>query len=163
MEENTKELNIVREINAPTEQVFKAWTDPEILKKWWGPNGVTNSVRELDLKPNGLIDIVMLAGSELGDLEGSEWPMTGIFQEITPPTKLVYTSSAIIDGQPILDTLNTLILEDHEGKTKMTFNVKVTRTTPQAEGPLAGMEMGWNQSIDKLIKHLQKNNGPLAG
>ena len=154
MEETIKQLNIVREINAPREQVFKAWTDPELLKQWWGPNGVTNPVCELDLRPGGSINIVMLAGSELGDLAGSEWPMTGIFQEIIPPSKLVYTSSAVIDGKPILDTTNTLTLENHDGKTKMTLNITVTRMTPEAEGPLSGMEVGWNQSLDKLIKQV---------
>lgn len=155
MEETIKQLHIIREINAPREQVFKAWTDPELLKQWWGPNGVTNPVCELDLRPGGSINIVMLAGSELGDLTGSEWPMTGIFQEIIPPSKLVYTSSAVIDGKPILDTTNTLTLEDHDGKTKMTLTIIVTRMTPEAEGPLSGMEVGWNQSLDKLIKQVQ--------
>lgn len=155
MTETIKQLNIVRLINAPREQVFKAWTEPGLLSKWWGPSGVTNPVCELDLRVGGKIHIVMLAGDELGDLAGSEWPMTGIFQEITPPLKLVYTSSAIIDGKPILDTLNTLTLEDLKGKTKMTFNIVVTRITPEASGPLSGMEIGWNQSIDKLVKQVE--------
>ena len=155
MKENIRQLNIVREINAPREQVYKAWTDPELLKQWWGPNGVTNPVCELDLRPGGSINIVMLAGSELGDLAGSEWPITGIFQEIIPPSKLVYTSSAVLDCKPILDTTNTLTLEDHDGKTKMTLNITVTRTAPEAEGPLSGMEVVWNQSLDKLIKQVE--------
>jgi uncharacterized protein YndB with AHSA1/START domain len=141
MKENIRQLNIVREINAPREQVYKAWTDPELLKQWWGPNGVTNPVCELDLRPGGSINIVMLAGSELGDL--------------IPPSKLVYSSSAVLDGKPILDTTNTLTLEDHDGKTKMTLNITVTRTAPEAEGPLSGMEVGWNQSLDKLIKQVE--------
>ena len=155
MEETSRQLNIVREINAPREKVFKAWTDPELLKQWWGPDGVTNSVNELDLRPGGSIAIVMLAGSELGDLAGNEWPMIGTFQEITPPSKLVYISSAVINGKPILDTLNTLTLEDHDGKTKMTLNIEVTRITPEAAGPLSGMEIGWNQSLDKLIDQVE--------
>lgn len=156
MPENNKELTIVRTFDAKIDVVFRAWTDPEVLVKWWGPNGVSIPECNLDLKPGGSIYIEMLAGAELGNLEGSTWPMTGVFKEITPPTKLVYESSAVVDDKPILDTLNTVIFEETEGKTKMTFSVVVTRVTPEAAGPLAGMEMGWNQSIDKLAKLLSR-------
>ncbi len=152
MSEDIKQLNIERLINAPIEQVFKAWTEPELLSKWWGPEGVTIPTCEVDLTPGGKIYIVMLAGDELGELAGNEWPMTGTFEEISPPSKLVYTSSAVIDGKPILDTRNTLTLESQGSKTKMSLNIVVTRTTPEAAGPLSGMEMGWNQSVDKLVK-----------
>lgn len=152
MEENSRELTIVRVLDAPREQVFKTWTDPELLAKWWGPNGVTSTARKLDLKPGGLIDIVMLAGDELGNLKGSEWPMTGVFQEIDPPSKLVYNSSAIMDNKPILDSHNTVTFEEENGKTKLTLRIVVTRVTAEAKGPLSGMKMGWTQSIDKLVK-----------
>lgn len=154
-ENNNPGLRIVRVINAPIEQVFKAWTDPEILAKWWGPSGVTNPVCKIDLRPGGAIDIVMLAGKELGDLAGQKWPMTGVFQEITPPTKLIYTASAIIDGKPIIESINTVTFEDQEGKTKLTLEVKITKAMPEAAGPLAGMSMGWNQSVDKLALVLE--------
>ena len=155
MAEDNKQLTIVRVINAPIKAVFKAWTDPELLAQWWGPSGVTSTVGKLDVRPGGDIDITMLAGSELGDLAGSQWPMSGIFQEITPPTRLIYSSSAIVDGTPILDTLNTLTLEDQGSKTKLTLSIVVTRVTAEAEGPLSGMEMGWKQSLDKLIQQVE--------
>ena len=154
-ESNQKQLTVVRVINAPRERVFKAWTDPELVTQWWGPDGVTNPVCELDVRPGGAIDIVMLAGPELGDLQGSKWPMTGVFQEIIPSAKLVYVSSAIMDGKPILDFLNTVTFEEQAGQTKMTLQIVVTKATPQAEGPLAGMSAGWNQSIGKLVKLLE--------
>jgi uncharacterized protein YndB with AHSA1/START domain len=154
-ESDQKQLTIVRVINAPREQIFKAWTDPTLVAQWWGPDGVTNPVCQLDVRPGGVIDIVMLAGPELGELRGSKWPMTGVFQEITPPTKLVYVSSAIMDGKPILECLNTVTFEEQEGQTKMTLQIVVTKATPEAEGPLAGMSAGWNQSIGKLVKLLE--------
>ena len=154
-ESNHQQLTVVRVINAPRERVFKAWTDPELVTQWWGPDGVTNPVCELDVRPGGAIDIVMLAGPELGDLQGSKWPMTGVFQEIIPSAKLVYVSSAIMDGQPILELLNTVTFEEQAGQTKMTLQIVVTKATPQAEGPLAGMSAGWNQSIGKLVKLLE--------
>jgi len=154
--ENKRELTIVRVFNAPRELVYKAWTDPKLLAQWWGPQGVTNPKCEVDARPGGAIDIVMLAGVELGDLQGSEWPMAGVFQEVISPEKLVYTSSAIMDNKPILETTNTVTFEEYEGKTKLTLHVLVTQATPEADGPLAGMEMGWNQSIDKLASLVEK-------
>ncbi len=81
--------------------------------------------------------------------------MSGTVNEVIKPEKLVYTSNAIMNGKPILETLTTLRLENFEGKTKMTLHIVVTKTTSQAKGPLAGMEMGWNQSLDKLTNLLK--------
>lgn len=157
MQEDNRELTIVRVFDAPRDVVFKAWTDPDIFAQWWGPDGVTNPTCVFEAKPGGKIDIVMLAGSELGEMEGSEWPMRGTVQEIVPPEKLVYTSSAIMDNKPILGGLNTVTFEDQDGKTKMTLHVSITSVTPEAEGPLSGMKIGWSQSIDKLAKLIEKN------
>jgi uncharacterized protein YndB with AHSA1/START domain len=153
---NNRELMLIRVFDAPREQVFNAWTNPDRVAQWWGPNGVTNPVCTLDARPGGVIDIVMLAGEELGDLKGSEWPLKGVFQEVTSPEKLVYTSSAIIDGKPIIESTTAVTFEEHEGKTQMTLQVTVTKATPEAEGPLAGMEMGWSQSLDKLVRLVER-------
>jgi uncharacterized protein YndB with AHSA1/START domain len=149
-----RDMTITRVLDAPIAEVWRAWTDPEVLQKWWGPRGVTNPTCVWEASSGGNINIVMLAGEQMGNLAGSEWPMTGTFQEVTPTEKLVYSSTAIIDGKPVIESTNTVILEDQGGKTKMTLHVAVTKATAEAEGPLAGMEMGWNQSIDKLAEIL---------
>lgn len=147
-----KELIIERTLNAPRERVFKAWIDPVQVAAWWGPSGVTNPTCEIDPRPGGMIHIVMLAGKELGDLAGNEWPMTGVVKEIIEPEKFVFTTTAIMNDKPILETLNTITLEEYGDKTKMKLHILVTKETPEAAGPLSGMEMGWNQSLDKLTK-----------
>ena len=144
------ELTIVRTLNASRERVWKAWTEPKELQVWWGPRGVTNPTCEFDARPQGAIHIVMLAGAELGPMAGQEWPMTGTVVEVDEPKKLVFDSTAIIDGKPILEHHATVTLEDEGDKTKMTLHIQVTRATPEAAGPLMGMEQGWTQSIDKL-------------
>jgi uncharacterized protein YndB with AHSA1/START domain len=154
-EESKHNLLIIKMLDAPLERVWRAWTDPRELQKWWGPRGVTNPVCTWEARAGGQIEIVMLAGEELGDLKGSEWPMKGTFQEITPFQKLVYTSSAIMNGKPIIESINTVTFEEQNGKTKMTLRVVITSATLEAEGPLAGMESGWNQSIDKLVEILR--------
>lgn len=149
--EEQKELTLERTIDASLEIVWKYWTDQNLVQQWWGPNGVSNPTCVWEAKPNGTIHIVMLAGSELGPLAGQEWPMTGKFEEVVMPEKLVYTSSAIMNGKAVLETRTTVMFSEENGKTKMTVHIVVTMTTPEAEGPLQGMEMGWNQQLDKLV------------
>lgn len=94
----------------------------------------------------------MLAGDELGEMKGSRWPMTGVVKEIIEPEKLVFESSPIMNNKPIMDALTTITLENNGVGTKMTVKIEITRMTPEAEGPLSGMEMGWNQQLDKLAQ-----------
>lgn len=157
MAESKRELTITRTFDAPLEMVWKAWTDPKMVKKWWGPKGVTNPVCEWDARPNGKINIVMLAGKELGDFAGQKWPMTGTFREVTPKSRIVYASDALDDVKDIMIVAETTIdFEKLEGKTKMNLHIIVTKMNgPKAEFAIQGMEAGWNQQIDKLTEMLK--------
>jgi uncharacterized protein YndB with AHSA1/START domain len=146
---NKHELTLTRIFDAPRELLWKAWTDESMLAKWWGPKGFTTPISELDPKPGGAINVVM--EDSAGFIKkGSRYPMTGRFMELLEPERLVYTSNAIMNGKPIIKNLVTVTFEDQDGKTKMTLKVIVTEATPEAEGPLSGMELGWSQSLDKL-------------
>ncbi len=154
-EQPTKEVVITRVFNAPRELVFKAWTDPALLAQWWGPRGVTNPECEIDVRVGGAIHVVMLAGDELGGLAGQRWPMKGVFQEIEAPGKIVFTNQAVDeDGNVLIDALTTVVLEDEDGKTKLTLTNTAKGVAPQAPQMLEGMEAGWSQSIDKLTELL---------
>ncbi|MDE2590013.1 MAG: SRPBCC domain-containing protein [Patescibacteria group bacterium] len=148
-------MTLIRTFDAPRETVWKYWTDPTLLQQWWGPNGVTNPTCVWEAKPNGNIHIVMLAGQELGPLAGQEWPMTGTVEEVIAPEKLVFSANAIMKGKAILEHRTTVTLDNVDGKTNMTVHIVVTMTTPEASGPLAGMEMGWNQQLDKLVAQVK--------
>jgi uncharacterized protein YndB with AHSA1/START domain len=154
MSESNHNLTLVRTYDAPLERVWQAWADPSQAQKWWGPAGVTNPTFDWDFKTGGKINVVMLAGPELGPMAGQEWPMTGEFKEVTPQQKLVFESSPVMDGKPIMDTLTTVTFEGQEGKTKLTVQIEVSNVTPEAAGALAGMEQGWNQQLDKLANHV---------
>lgn len=157
MEQPTKELTLTRVFDAPREPVFKAWTNPEILSKWWGPNGVTNPECEIDARVGGKLHIVMLAGKELGELAGQRWPMQGIFEEIDAPNNLVFSNQAIDEaGNVLLDGRTTALFEDENGKTKLTVTTFARGVAPEAPQMLEGMEAGWSQSLDKLKKLLSK-------
>ena len=156
----SKELNLTRELNAPLELVFKAWTDPEMLARWWGPSGVTNPEADVDLRVGGRIYIVMLAGEELGELAGQRWPMDGVIEEIENPHKFAFRNQAVDDnGKVLIDGRTTVILaEAGPNKTKMTLSVTARGMAEPAVQMLEGMTPGWTQSIDKLEKYLESLN-----
>jgi uncharacterized protein YndB with AHSA1/START domain len=81
------ELVITRVFNAPRELVFKAWTEPERLQKWWGPKGLTLEVSKLDLRPGGIF-----LGSQRSP-EGHVMWGKFVYQEIKAPEKLVFIQS----------------------------------------------------------------------
>jgi uncharacterized protein YndB with AHSA1/START domain len=149
-----KELTFVREYDAPRETVFKAWTDPKLVAEWWGPEGVFNPVCELDVRPGGLIHIVMEAGESMGKFKGTQWPMKGKYEEIDEPAKIVFSGTAIDAGKEVLENLTTVTFEEKDGKTKMTVHTKVTKVLPGSEFAIAGMEQGWNSQFNKLGKFL---------
>jgi uncharacterized protein YndB with AHSA1/START domain len=151
MNDTKKELIMTREFGAPSKLVFKAWTDPELVKQWWGPKGVFIPVCEMDAKPGGLINIVMEAGEELGELKGTQWPMEGKFLEVDEPKKFVFNSNAIDKGKAVLETQTTVTFNEKNGKVIMQVYVVVTKALPGSESAIAGMEGGWNQQLDKLV------------
>jgi uncharacterized protein YndB with AHSA1/START domain len=139
------ELFLTRTFNAPIELVFKAWTDPAMVVKWWGPKGYTNPVCEVDPHIGGKMRIHMRAP------DGTVYPMTGVFESLVEPTQIVFTSAALRDGKPMFEIRNTVTLAPtDEGKTVLTLRATVTMAEEDTAQYLDGMEMGWTQSLDKL-------------
>jgi uncharacterized protein YndB with AHSA1/START domain len=147
-----REAVITRIFDAPRDLVFKAWTDPKHVAQWWGPKCFTNPVCELDARPGGAIRIDMRGP------DGVVYPMKGVFREIVPPERLVFTSSTFEneEGNPQLEAIHTVTFEDQDGKTKLTLHAVVTKAGPGTEMALSGMEQGWSQSFDKLAELLSK-------
>ena len=139
------DLVMIRVFDAPRELVFKAWTDAKHMQQWWGPNGFTNPVCELDLRVGGAIRIDMRAPN------GVVHPMTGVFEEIEEPERLVFVSSALDDkGNSIFDVLTTVTFTARGDKTELTMQARVIRATVQAPQYLQGMQAGWTQTLDRL-------------
>ena len=154
IEKPIKELTITRAFDAPASIVWKAWTDQNLVKKWWGPMGVTNPTCIWEAKPNGRINIIMEAGKELSPLAGQKWPMNGSFKEVTPKNKLVFTSNAIDEKQEaLIESIVTVNFKELEGKTNMNLHVVVTKAVEgKTKEMLEGMNAGWNQQVDKLAE-----------
>ena len=83
------EIVITRVFNAPRALVYRAWTDPKHLARWWGPRGFTNPRCEADARPGGLIHIDMQAPN------GTVYPMSGIYLELIEPEQITLTTGAL--------------------------------------------------------------------
>ncbi len=149
MESSEWDLAMTRVFDAPRGLVFKAWTETRHVAQWWGPKGFTNPVCELDVRAGGAIRIHMRAPN------GVVYPMKGVFEEIAEPERLVYICSALDEnGNSMFDVLSTVIFAEQRGKTALTLQLRVIKTTAQAPQYLKGMEAGWTQSLDRLGEHL---------
>jgi uncharacterized protein YndB with AHSA1/START domain len=147
----SSELVLMRTIDAPRDLVWAAWTDPKHVAQWWGPNGFTNPVCELDVRPGGAIRIDMRGP------DGTVYPMAGLYQVIVEPERLVFTSAALDEeGNPLFEVLNTVTFAEQGGKTRLTVQAKVVKSTSKATPYLDGMEEGWKQTIDRLGAYVAK-------
>ncbi len=146
------ELVITRTFNAPRELVWKAWTEPEHLKKWIGPKGYTSPDYTMDFRVGGRYHSSMM------DEKGNKIWAAGTYTEIIPMEKIVCTDSfadengnAVLSdhygmpGMPKQMTI-TVLLEEDNGKTKVT----VIHSGMPAGEMQQGATMGWNSSLDKL-------------
>ena len=146
-----RELVITRVFNAPRELVFKAWTDPKQLAQWWGPHGFTTPVCTLDVRTRGAIRIHMCGP------DGTVYPMTGVYQEVVVPERLVFTLTPLDEeGNALFEVLNTVTFAGHGGKTTFTLVARVVKATVKASPYLAGMEEGWAQQLDRFADYLTK-------
>ena len=86
MENNTKdrELLITRTLNAPIDLVWEVWTNPQHIAKWWGPNGFTNTITTMDMKPGGEWILTMHGP------DGTDYKNKSIFKEVIPHKKIVF-------------------------------------------------------------------------
>ena len=146
------DVTLTRVLDAPRELVFRMWTDPMHMAQWWGPKDFTNPVCEMDVRPGGKMRIDMRAP------DGIVYPMTGTFQEIVEPERLVFVAYAEDhDGNPLLESHTTVTFEEQGGKTRLTVQARGVASAPIAPQMLAGMEQGWSQSLDRLEALVQRS------
>jgi uncharacterized protein YndB with AHSA1/START domain len=142
-----REIVITRVVNAPRRLVFEAWTNPEHLPHWMlGPSGWAMPVCEIDLRPGGAWHFVWRAA------DGAEMEMRGVYREITPPERLVSTESW---GGNWPETLNTLVLTEHAGKTTITCTLLYPSKEARDAALQTGMKEGMAMTFDRFNEYLQ--------
>ena len=142
-----REVVMTREVDAPRELVFDAWTKPEHVPEWMlGPSGWTMPVCEIDLRPGGAWHFVWRRA------DGTEMEMRGEYREVTPPERLVSTESW---GGDWPETINTLTLSEEDGKTTITQTVLYPSKEARDAALATGMKEGVSVSFDRLAEHLR--------
>jgi uncharacterized protein YndB with AHSA1/START domain len=144
----TQEIVITRSFDAPRELVFKAFTDPDAIRQWWGQRANETIVDKLEARPGGIWRFVQRDG------EGNEYGFHGVYHEVVSPERSVYTFE--FEGMPGHVGLVTVTLEEQDGKTHMT-ETSLFPSVEDRDGTLqSGMESGAAESFDRLDELLAK-------
>ncbi len=140
-------LTLTRLFDAPRTLVFAAFTDPEHALNWWGPRDFPATHLEMDLRPGGA-----WRGCLTSPEDGRVLWQGGVFREIVPPRRLVFTFAWDEEGERGLETLVTIEFAEQGGKTLMTF-----RQAPfQSDGERDGHGYGWTSTFDRLAADLAR-------
>jgi uncharacterized protein YndB with AHSA1/START domain len=143
-----REIVIARIFDAPRAVVFEAWTKPEHVAHWWDPSGKPLAVCEIDLRPNGAFRWVHRAPDG-----GEGHSFTGIYREIVPPEKLVFTVR-LFPTSP--EPVGTLVFTEDGRKTRLTMTIECM--TKKNRDALLQMRIddGTAQTLENLAAYLPK-------
>jgi uncharacterized protein YndB with AHSA1/START domain len=124
-------VTFTRIFNAPRDLVFECMTTPEHLTHFWGPVGVSTPIENItvDLRPGGVFDTVMV-----NDANGEEYPNHGVYVEVSPPERLVFTEPGVEGGMTTSITFSDLGDGRTETVTHQTNVPEMYRTTEAREG-----------------------------
>src|SRR5205809_828423 len=128
------EMILTRVFDAPRELMWKLWTEPEHIRKWWGPKGFTLPGCEMDFRPGGTYRFVMRGP------DGLDNPFHGVYRDIVRNERIVFT--AVLDNLPGHELVTTVTFAEDGGKTKLT----VRQTTPPGEAG-RGQNQGWSETL----------------
>ncbi|MEO8067248.1 MAG: SRPBCC domain-containing protein [Flavobacteriales bacterium] len=161
-----REIEFKRVFNATREMVYKAWTDPTHMARWWGPYEFTNPVCEMDARVGGAYRIVMRSP------EGKDHPIKGSFLEVFPMEKLVLTmdltehdaefhsainahmNGAARSGEDVIIT--TVTFTERDDATALSVRQRFATAAERDAHANMGAPQGWGQSFDKLEELLVK-------
>ena len=136
------QILITRDFDAPKHLVYKAWTTPELVKRWWSAKRGEVTLAEIDLRVGGTWRYVMVADG------GFEVGFHGEYREIVPNERLV--STEVYEGMPDAEALDTLTLTEADGRTTMTILVQHSSKEHRDAHIESGMEDGMQDALDLL-------------
>jgi uncharacterized protein YndB with AHSA1/START domain/DNA-binding transcriptional ArsR family regulator len=135
---------IERDLAAPVERVWRAWTSAEDVRRWWAPAHF--SVVECTVTPvvGGPLRIVMAEG------DGSRFSSVGRFLRLLPPSFLSFELAPVDGDRPLFRSVHEVELSDRGSSTRLSMTIRVTDVEADAVTALAGLQIGWEQLFDKL-------------
>jgi len=145
-----KEIIITRTLNAPRKLVWEAWTKPEHVKIWWGPNGFTNTFHGFDLKEGGVWKFIMHGP------DGTDYPNKIIFTKIEKPVRLEYKH---VDDRTDETHFEVIVLFEEAGD-KTTLSMRSIFKTKEARDFAVekfGAIEGGHQTLSRLEEYLAQN------
>jgi uncharacterized protein YndB with AHSA1/START domain len=162
-----KEFVITRELDAPREAVWKAWTNAESMKQWWGPKGCTILQCKMDLRPGGVFHYCMRY------LNNEAMWGKFVYREITAPERIAWVSSFSDENGGVtrhpfsetwpLELLSIMTLSENEGKTTLTLRwAPIAPSDIEREtfnGGHDSMRQGWTGTLDQLTEFLARAEG----
>ncbi|MGL4968425.1 MAG: SRPBCC family protein [Inquilinus sp.] len=143
-----RELVLTRLIDAPREKLFRAWTEPELMKQWFTPRPWTTPVIEVDLRPGGS-NLIVMRGPD-----GTEFPNRGVYLEIVKNERLVFTDAYTKAWEPSEKPFFTGIItfEDEGGKTRYTARAVHWTVADREAHEKMGFHEGWGLCADQLAE-----------
>jgi uncharacterized protein YndB with AHSA1/START domain len=147
-----RELLLTRLIDAPREKLYRAWTDANLLKQWFAPLPYTTPVAELDVRRGGA-NLIVMRGPD-----GKDMPNRGVYLEVVPNQRLVFTDAYVEAWQPSDKPFMTVILtfEDEGGKTRYTARVRHWTVADREAHEKMGFHQGWGLCTDQLAALVAK-------
>jgi uncharacterized protein YndB with AHSA1/START domain len=141
-----RDLILTRLMDAQPKKVFQAWTDPELLKKWFAPAPWTTSYAETDVRPGGSCVIVMRSP------DGKEFLNPGVYLEVVENQRLVFTNAYTRAWEPSEKPFMTVVLsfEDEGGKTRYTARVSHWTVADREAHEKMGFHSGWALCAEQL-------------
>jgi uncharacterized protein YndB with AHSA1/START domain len=136
------QILITREFDAPKHLVYKAWTTPELVKRWWNAKRGEVTIADIDLRVGGTWRWVMVTD------EGFEVAFHGEYRELVPNERIVTTE--VYEGMPDAAALNTLTFTEEDGRTTITLLVDHASKEHRDGHINSGMEAGMQDAMDLL-------------
>lgn len=141
-----RDLVLTRLIDAPREKLYRAWTEPELLKQWFAPLPYTTPVAELDVRPGGA-NVIVMRGPD-----GTDMPNAGVYLEVVPNERIVFTDAFSKAWEPSAKPFMTVILtfDEEGGKTRYTALVRHWTVADKEAHEQMGFHVGWGMCADQL-------------
>jgi len=141
------ELVLTRILNAPREKVYRCWVEPELIKQWFAPKPWTTPHAELDVRPGGTSLVVMRSP------EGQDYPNRGIYLEVIPNEKLVFTDAYTSAWQPSEKPFFTgIVTFEDAGPGRTKYTARALHWTAEARDQHEKMDFleGWGKCAEQL-------------